>query len=369
VPGYETLSTEAVINLHSLPSSHLNIRANTNSNNVGSVRFAYDGDSMHVENFSPFALFGDNNGDYAEGELLPGQHTLCATPFTESSAAGAAGRSLTIAFTVTQNGPEDSGFDDGSSRGYIGLNRDELISEFVIAGDQPKTIVLRALGRSLSRFGIKNGLADPSLALRDSTGALLAFNDNWRDSQRELFIRNGAYHRFRPFNDLEPAIAIQLRPGTYRAIISGNNGSHGEVLAEVFDASNSLRSRLVAVSTRGFVHVNDMLIGGFSVKSQTGTNVILRALGPSLLSSRLGPVLMTPSLAIFDEKGNLVGYNERWQDDRHQAELIARSGLAPKSANESAIARKLAAGRYTVIVRGRDNSAGVALLESYDVSE
>src|SRR5207237_4782483 len=188
------------IYLDALPSSHLNIRANTNSSAVGSVRFAYDGDArIQVENVPPFALFGDNNGDYGRGAMLPGRHTLAATPFSENSGGGLAGITLAIAFAVTQGPSVDDGFENGSALGHIGPNREALINGFVITGDQPKTIVLRALGPSLQRFGIATPLPDPSLELRSSKGELLASNDNWRDSQQALFSANGPYHAFRPF--------------------------------------------------------------------------------------------------------------------------------------------------------------------------
>ncbi len=319
---------------------------------------------MQVENVPPFALFGDQSGNYDNGALSPGEHTLTATPFTGNSASGDEGISLAIAFGVGQG---EGGFQNGSGLGHIGPNREAVVSGFVIKGDRPKTIILRALGRSLERFGVKTGLPDPSLELHDSKGVLLASNDNWRDSQPELFGPPGPYSAFRPFNDSEPAIAIQLPPGSYSAIVRGSEGGYGKVLAEVYDVTGNHRSKLTNVSIRAFVEINDLLIGGFIVHGRTQTNVILRALGPSLLPYGIAHVLRDPSLAVFDQEGNLVSYSEDWQANPPQAAEIVRSGLAPKFPSESACALRLPPGRYTVVVRGRNGSEGTALFDVYEV--
>jgi len=363
VAGYETLCDGAIVDLDALPACHLNIRANTNSSEIGSVRFAFDDDSSaRVENVPPFALFGDVGGDYSGGRLQPGQHTLAATPFTQNWAGGVAGTTLAISFTVLDSG--DTGFSNGSARSYVAPNG-ELISGFIIAGNQPKTVVLRALGSSLSRFGIHSGLADPTLELHDAAGALIAVNDNWRDSQQALFEQRGRFHSLCPPDNLEPAIAIQLQPGSYSAIVRGKNGGAGGVVAEMYDVSDN--PKLANVSTRAAVAPNNVLIGGFVVQCHSRAGIILRALGPSLSSSGVTNVLSNPSIAVFNQQGYLVGYNEHWQENVQQAAKIARSGLAPSFAREPAMALNLPSGSYTAVVRGQDNSAGVALLDIYNV--
>ncbi len=101
VPGYEQLSDGAIIDSASLPTAHLNVRANTSPATVGSVRFGFDGNAnARTETGAPYALFGDTAGDYAPGVLSKGVHTLTGTPYTRGSAGGTAGTSLTISFTV-----------------------------------------------------------------------------------------------------------------------------------------------------------------------------------------------------------------------------------------------------------------------------
>ena len=101
MPGYEVLNNGAVINSASLPTTHLNIRANTSPATVGSVRFGFDGNTnAQTESTAPYALFGDVSGNYNAGTLSTGGHTLTGTPYTNKSATGTAGTSLTISFTV-----------------------------------------------------------------------------------------------------------------------------------------------------------------------------------------------------------------------------------------------------------------------------
>src|SRR5260370_22623653 len=92
VPGYELLNDGAVINSASLPTTHLNIRANTNPATVGSVRFDFDGNpNARIESAAPYALFGDVSGNYNAGTLSIGGHTPSGSPPTKQSANGTPG--------------------------------------------------------------------------------------------------------------------------------------------------------------------------------------------------------------------------------------------------------------------------------------
>ncbi len=87
------------INL-AVSGTSLNIRAEV-SGSVGSVRFALDGNSnFRTESSAPYALAGDNNGDYAPWTPTLGSHSLTATPFSGPGGTGTVGTPLTIEFTV-----------------------------------------------------------------------------------------------------------------------------------------------------------------------------------------------------------------------------------------------------------------------------
>ncbi|MDQ6626117.1 MAG: DVUA0089 family protein [Verrucomicrobiota bacterium] len=109
-----------------------------------------------------------------------------------------------------------------------------MISGFIIGGNQPKQVVLRAIGPSLSNSGITGALADPVLELRNSSGNRIGINDNWRDGADAAAIQSAG---FAPANDHESALLMTLNPGTYTAIVTGYNGSTGVALSEVYDLS------------------------------------------------------------------------------------------------------------------------------------
>ena len=83
-----------------------------------------------------------------------------------------------------------------------------------------KKVIVRAIGPSLGGVGVANPLADPVVELHDGTGALIASNDNWRDSQEQEIIDT----TIPPQDDSEAAIVADLDPGAYTAIVTGKNG-------------------------------------------------------------------------------------------------------------------------------------------------
>jgi transcriptional regulator CtsR len=100
------LANGATLNLATLPTRNLNVRANTSPAAVGSVKFGYDGNaSYRIESTAPYALEGDTSGNYNAWTPAVGSHTLVATPYTESAGAGTAGTPLTVSFTVTDQAP------------------------------------------------------------------------------------------------------------------------------------------------------------------------------------------------------------------------------------------------------------------------
>lgn len=103
-------------------------------------------------------------------------------------------------------------------------SNDLLIGGFIIEGDSPLTVVVRARGPSLAAQGVPNTLADTFLQLfRSSDRQQIAVNDNWKATQATELSASG----FAPANDLESAILITLTPGAYTALVTGSNGGGG----------------------------------------------------------------------------------------------------------------------------------------------
>ncbi len=103
VAGFDPINSGATLNLGTLPTRNLNLRANV-AGAVGSVRFGVDGNSAYrVESGAPYALAGDASGDYNPWTPSVGSHSVTGTPFAGAGASGTAGTSKTISFSVVDN--------------------------------------------------------------------------------------------------------------------------------------------------------------------------------------------------------------------------------------------------------------------------
>jgi hypothetical protein len=245
-----------------------------------------------------------------------------------------------------------------STRASVGNGDSVAIAGFVITGAGAKQILVRALGPSLSTYDVPNPLPDPTLTLYDSAGRIIASNDNWRDTQQAEIQATG----LAPHNIFESAIVHTLLPGAYTAVLRGRNDVTGIGLAEVYDLSSSTPALLVNLSTRGFVGTGDsVLIAGFAVGAGDKPIVALRALGPSLTSFGVPGALQDPTVELHDANGALIASNDDWKDTQDNA--VAATGIAPNDPRESAIVKSLSTGNYTVIVRGKGNTTGIALVE------
>jgi len=136
------------------------------------------------------------------------------------------------------------------------------------------------------------------------------------------------------------------------------------------------RAQLGNISTRAFVQTGDnVMIGGFIVQGTTPKRVIIRAIGPELSQYGVPNPMADPTLELHDGTGALIASNDNWQTTiiggiitQDQVQDIINSGHAPGDPSESAIIADLPAGNYTAIVRGVNNTTGVALAEVYDLN-
>ena len=141
------------------------------------------------------------------------------------------------------------------------------------------------------------------------------------------------------------------------------------------DLNPNTTSVLGNISTRAFVQTgNDVMIGGFIVQGAGPKRVIVRAIGPELTPFGIPNALSDPTLELHNGAGALIASNDNWQTTviggiitSNQVSAIQDSGHAPTQPSESAIIATLSPGNYTAIVRGRNNSIGVALVEVYDL--
>lgn len=106
-------------------------------------------------------------------------------------------------------------------------------------------------------------------------------------------------------------------------------------------------------------------IGGFIITGSVPKQVLLRGIGPSLTQHGVAGAMADPMLELHGPAGFTTILNDNWRDSQ-EIQIIA-TGAAPDNDLESAIVATLAPGNYTAIVKGKNNSTGVALVEAYDL--
>ena len=354
-----------------------------NITSSGTRYFSINGGATNIVNFNQ-----DPGGDFGDwvSEDCPQAHPYvqnafaCTGQFSDIAATSPEGIDLdVIGYDLTQ-----ARLGNISTRGFVQTGNNVLIGGFIIEGTGPKTVILRAIGPELSAppFNIPNALANPTLELHNGSGTLIARNDNWQTTiiggiitaSQVSAIQNSGHA---PTQPSESAIIATLQPGNYTAIVRGVNNTIGVALVEAYDISPNATSILGNISTRGFVQTGDnVMIGGFIIEGTGPKTVILRAIGPELSAPpfNVPNALANPTLELHNGSGALIARNDNWQTTiiggiitGSQVSAIQNSGHAPTQPSESAIIATLQPGNYTAILRGVNNTVGVALVEVYDL--
>jgi hypothetical protein len=341
----------------------------------GSRYFSIDGGNTNIVGFNQDP--GGDRGDWLS-EGCPQTHPYvqnafgCKGQFADVAASSPEGINLdVIGYDLgTSNGtptptppPGPTALGNISTRVRVETGNNVLIGGFIVTGTQPKTVIVRAIGPSLPFGGT---LSDTVLELHDGSGALIAFDDDWRTGGQEAaIIATG----IPPSNDLESAIVVTLPANNagYTAIVSGFDNATGIGVVEAYDLDRTVDSKLANISTRGFVSTGDnVMIAGTIIVGSNSAGVIVRALGPSLLAS-IPDAMHDTTLELRDSNGGLVAFNDDWRTDQEAA--IMATGIPPPNDLESAIVASLPGNNasYTAIVRGYQNSEGVALVEVYQL--
>ncbi|HVF70439.1 MAG TPA: hypothetical protein VM940_02420 [Chthoniobacterales bacterium] len=204
-----------------------------------------------------------------------------------------------------------------------------------------------------------NGAGTPS----PLTTGLVAPNHLGVDTARNVYVSvlTGSFNNGQ-------AILYKISPvGSISTVVSaprtsgGSDGFHG------MDFEPSLGKSL-NISTRLRVETGDnALIGGFIITGNAGKKVILRAIGPSLGTLGVQDALLDPTLQLYNSAGGLVNSNDDWKTTNQAG--IQATGVAPSDDRESALVITLGTEPYTVVVRGKNNTSGVGLVEVYDLDQ
>jgi hypothetical protein len=250
----------------------------------------------------------------------------------------------------------------------VGVGLDVGIGGFIIS--RFTQVAIRALGPSLGQAGVPNTISDPILELHGASPNFHTItNDDWRPNL-DLDIMGLA-----PGNDVESAIVVRLVPGSYTAIVRDKNNATGVALVEIYMVNETF-APLSNVSTRAFVATgDDIVIAGFILggsddggQPNLGSDrIVLRGIGPSLLSAVMPTPLADPTLELRNSNGALLMANNNWQDNPAQAAEITAAHLAPLSSLESGIAVTLPPGLYTALLAGANSGTGHGVVEVYDL--
>jgi hypothetical protein len=157
--------------------------------------------------------------------LDPGLYTAVVKGQNDGTGVG-----LVEAYDLDQSASSQLG--NLSTRGFVDIGNNVMIGGFILGPDGAldATVLVRAIGPSLTPFGVTDALADPFLELHDANGTILKSNDNWKATQQTEIEATG----LQPTDDLESAILMTLPPGGYTAIVSGKGGLTGVALVEVY---------------------------------------------------------------------------------------------------------------------------------------
>jgi hypothetical protein len=157
--------------------------------------------------------------------LAPGSYTV-----NVSGKNGSTGTAVVEAYDISSSAI--STLANISTRGPVGVNDHVLIGGFIIGGTGSANVVVRALGPSLTAFGISGALSDPTVTVYDKNGNALGTNDNWQEDANASTVQSLS---LAPSNPKEAATYLQLAPGSYTGIVRGVAGATGTGIVEIYN--------------------------------------------------------------------------------------------------------------------------------------
>jgi hypothetical protein len=312
--------------------------------------------------------------------LNAGSHTLSVTfTPTDSISYTTASAQVTINVTAVSTGPA-SRLVNIATRGYCSTGDRVMIGGFVVSGSASKRVLVRAVGPTLTSQGLgaNEVLADPVIVVHRGAPVLTS-NDNWNENLNAAEITTTAAaigaSAFDPADTKSSALLLTLEPGVYSFVATGKAGSSGIVLLEVFDADAAANSStFVNIATRAYSTTgNGVTIGGFVISGAAAKQVLLRAVGPTLITQGIGQadVLADPMIELH-QGAPVIDANDNWSDNANASTITtaaARIGATPFATGDttsSALLVTLQPGVYSFIARGKNAASGIVLVEVYD---
>lgn len=280
-------------------------------------------------------------------------------------AENAAGQVVSDKVTVTVN--REARIVNLSSRAMTGGAAGMPILGFVISGPDQVHALIRAVGPSLSPYGVQDVVSDPVLKVLADSKQIDA-NDNWTPAQAPVFVASGAFALADASKDA--ACVRSMAAGSYTVFAGDSSNREGVILAEAYDsASRTSQARFVNASTRGYVGPGERaMVTGFIITGAGKVNLLIRAVGPTLRGFGVEDAVDDPRFDLF-QKDQLLTGNDNWDSSANAAETAAASAkytgfkLAAGS-KDAAMVVHLPEGGYTVVTTGGAQT-GAVLIELY----
>lgn len=252
-----------------------------------------------------------------------------------------------------------------------------LIGGFVVTGSDPKPVLIRAIGPTLSQYGVTGCLPSVHLVVYQNQ-TIEASSDDWGAATNASAIaaaadRVGAFPL--PAGSHDAAVLVTLPPGSYTAVVTGRNGASGVALVEAYDATPGnipLADRIVDLSSRAPAGSGDQtLIAGFYVTGSVPKRVLIRGVGPSLAQYGVNGALGAVQLKVYSGD-TVLAQNSGWSTSPDAAAIATATSSVhafplPSGSQDAAVILNLAPGAYTAQVSGAGGATGVALVEVYEV--
>jgi hypothetical protein len=241
-----------------------------------------------------------------------------------------------------------------------------------------KPLLIRAVGPALGQLGVGGFVVDPKADLFAGS-TLTASNDNWGDGGNSTalsaaFASVGAFS-YAAATSKDAAIFLPAAaPGSYSVKVSGVGGATGLVLAELYDAQPSgtfsaTSPRFLDVSVLKQIDSTESLTVGFNLAGATSRTVLIRAVGPALAALGVGGTMPDPQLDLYSGS-TVLASNDNWGGDPQinaAFQSVGAFGFSQATSKDAVIIATLAPGNYTAVVKGVNGSAGLTLVEVYDV--
>ncbi len=248
-----------------------------------------------------------------------------------------------------------------------------LVAGAVLSGSGAKSLLIRAVGPGLARFGIGDRMPDPRLAVYRGPAFDLG-NDTWEAAPNFDVVQvsgreSGAFDLASASADA--ALCRSFDPGVLTAHAVAATGGPGVVLIELYDADLGASSRLVNLSGRAFVESGEnLLIAGLVIRGEGTVRVLVRAVGPTLAELEVSEVLPDPRLTLHAGDGSVLAENDDWQRGTDVAQLSAAMAAVgafplPDGSSDAAVVVALPPGVYTAHAADTAGRAGNVLVEVY----